>query len=330
MNSTEINRQTNIKNDRCDSILPTDGEGEQLGGEFPMPTGCDSELQAVLMAWHSATVRLEQTHHALREEVKRLTDELESKNRQLAKKNRLADLGRMAAHVAHEVRNNLVPVTLYLSLLERRLEPDDTSRQLLDKVTAGFAELQSTVTDLLYFTSDSGPAMTRFSLRDAIDEVIVSLSEQLVAQEISTEISVPTEATILADADMFRRAILHLVRNAIDSMSGGGALAVTVRNEGQETWIEIGDTGEGLFDPDVDDAFEPFVEPRRGGTGLELAIVQRITEVHGGHAAAVARPEGGAIMTICIPNDIPEPHEIKTSTHRNDVIEESTENEEAA
>ena len=74
-------------------------------------------LAALLSAWQTATDRLQQTHQILREEVKRLTDELEIKNRELARKNRLADLGQMAAHVAHEVRNSLVPMTLYLSLL---------------------------------------------------------------------------------------------------------------------------------------------------------------------------------------------------------------------
>ena len=88
---------------------------------FPDPMSLDSQadLQTVLAAWHGATVHLEQTHEALRTEVHRLTEELEVKNRELARKNRLADLGQMASHVAHEVRNNLVPVTLYLSLLRR-------------------------------------------------------------------------------------------------------------------------------------------------------------------------------------------------------------------
>ena len=75
---------------------------------FPQ-TG-SNDLEAVLAAWNAATVRLEQTHEALRTEVGRLTDELEVKNRELARKNRLADLGQMASHIAHEVRNNLVPV----------------------------------------------------------------------------------------------------------------------------------------------------------------------------------------------------------------------------
>ena len=90
---------------------------------FPDPMSLDrrSQLEQVLAAWHGATLRLEQTHEALRTEVCRLTNELEIKNRELARKHRLADLGQMASHVAHEVRNNLVPLTLYLSLLRRRL-----------------------------------------------------------------------------------------------------------------------------------------------------------------------------------------------------------------
>src|SRR5947207_15300437 len=114
----------------------------------PESLDANADLHTVLAAWHGATLRLEQTHEALRQEVHRLTDELESKNRELARKNRLADLGQMASHVAHEVRNSLVPVTLYLSLLRRRLSEDIMSRELLDKLAAGFTTLDATVNDL--------------------------------------------------------------------------------------------------------------------------------------------------------------------------------------
>ena len=111
----------------------------------------------MLAAWNTATVRLQQTHEALRSEVRRLTDELEIKNRELARKNRLADLGQMASHIAHEVRNNLVPVTLYLSLLRRRMSDDSGSLDMLDKIGAGCIALDATVNDLLNFTSDRDP-----------------------------------------------------------------------------------------------------------------------------------------------------------------------------
>ena len=93
----------------------------------------NADLETVLAAWHTATLRLERTHETLCGEVARLTKELEIKNRELARKNRLADLGQMASHVAHEVRNNLVPVSLYMSLLRRRLSDDSGSLDILAK-----------------------------------------------------------------------------------------------------------------------------------------------------------------------------------------------------
>src|SRR5262245_51814555 len=80
-----------------------------------------NDLEVILSAWHNATERLQRTHEVLCGEVRRLNHELEAKNRELVRQNRLADLGHMASHVAHEVRNGLAPVTLYLSLLRRRL-----------------------------------------------------------------------------------------------------------------------------------------------------------------------------------------------------------------
>src|SRR6478752_7776425 len=118
----------------------------------PVLNMADADLQTILLAWNEATDRLQQTHEALRSEVSRLSDELEAKNRELARKNRLADLGQMASHVAHEVRNSLVPMKLYLSLLRRRIA-EDSSAGVLDKVMAGFTALEATVGDLLHFST---------------------------------------------------------------------------------------------------------------------------------------------------------------------------------
>ena len=135
-----------------------------------------ADLETVLAAWHAVTVQLEQTHEALRDEVRRLTDELALKNRELARKNRLADLGRMASHVAHEVRNNLVPVTLYMSLLRRRLADDQGNLDILAKIEAGFTAMDATVRDLLHFTSDRDPRIEKFSLRTMVRDCLDSLA----------------------------------------------------------------------------------------------------------------------------------------------------------
>jgi signal transduction histidine kinase len=261
----------------------------------------NSDLEAVLAAWHEATVRLQQTHEVLRGEVRRLTDELEVKNRELARKNRLADLGQVASHVAHEVRNSLVPVTLYLSLLRRRISHDEGSLDVLDKITAGFAALDATVSDLLQFTSDRNPHLRTFFLRRLVEEVCGSLAPQLAAQAITAVVDVRKQLLATADREMLRRALLNLALNALDAMPGGGTLTLTAVATSRGLELEVADSGTGLSDDAKGRAFEPFFTTKRGGTGLGLAIVYRIAEVHGGRVTMENCPDGGAAFTIWLP-----------------------------
>jgi signal transduction histidine kinase len=260
-----------------------------------------ANLETVLAAWHGATLRLEQTHEALRTEVQRLTHELEVKNRELARKNRLADLGQMASHIAHEVRNNLVPVTLYLSLLRRRLSDDIGSCDVLDKVAAGFTAVDACVNDLLHFTADRDPRLEFIDVRRLVQEVLASLKPQLDAQGIDEVLDLAQSPWLFADREMLRRALLNLALNALDAMPDGGRLFITAYEGPQGFELEVADTGEGLSDEARGRAFEPFFSTKSHGTGLGLAIVERIAEVHGGVCLAQNCPDGGAAFTLRLP-----------------------------
>lgn len=276
----------------------------QLSGveELFSPNGIgEIDLEAVLSAWHTATVRLERTHETLCGEVARLTKELEIKNRELARKNRLADLGQMASHVAHEVRNNLVPVSLYMSLLRRRLSDDSDSQSILAKIEAGFTALDATVNDLLSFTAHRQPQWQTFLVGDVVNEVCESLAPQLEAQMIDVDIDVPPNTLLTADREMFRRAILNLVLNAIDAMRGGGDLVITSYEGPRGFELEVADSGPGLSEEQKRKAFEPFFSTKQNGTGLGLSIVYHVAEAHGGTVTAMNCPEGGAAFTIKIP-----------------------------
>jgi signal transduction histidine kinase len=267
-----------------------------------MPTGDTAvDLEAVLAAWHTATLRLERTHETLCAEVARLTKELEHKNRELARKNRLADLGQMASHVAHEVRNSLVPVSLYMSLLRRRLSDDSGSLDILAKVEAGFAALDVTVNDLLNFTAHRNPQWQTFLIGDLVEEVCDSLGPQLEAQLIDLDVDVPPNTLLTADREMVRRALLNLVLNAIDVMPEGGDLVITSYESHSGLEIEVADSGPGLSDEDRRRVFEPFYTTKQNGTGLGLAIVYHIAEAHGGTVTTANCPEGGAAFTIKFP-----------------------------
>ncbi len=263
--------------------------------------GDDADLQTVLAAWHAATLRLERTHVTLQEEVRRLTDELEAKNRELARKNRLADLGQMAAHVAHEVRNTLVPVSLYLSLLRRRLQGDQATLDMLQKVQSGFQALDVTVNDLLHFTSDRDPRCEPFLVADLFEEVCDSLRPQLAAQSISVACKADAALRLTADREMIRRALMNLVLNAVDAMPDGGDLELAAEREGDAVRMAVIDSGAGLGEEILGRLFEPFVTTKPSGTGLGLTIVERIAEVHGGSVSAGNAPGKGARFELRIP-----------------------------
>lgn len=259
------------------------------------------DLAAILHAWNEATQRLQNTHETLRTEVRRLTEELEEKNRELARKNRLADLGQMASHVAHEVRNSLMPVTLYLSLLRRKLQGDDACGEVLNKLEAGFTALEVTVNDLLHFAKDRAPQWEHFEAARLCQEVLQSVAPQLAAQRIHAEVQASPESFVTADREMIRRAVLNLVLNAVDAMPAGGYLVVTAAAGEQGLEIEVADSGPGLPETDQPHLFEPFFTTKHGGTGLGLVIVQRIADAHGGCITACNCPDGGAAFTLHIP-----------------------------
>lgn len=261
----------------------------------------DLDLQTILRAWNDATDRLQKTHETLREEVRRLTDELEAKNRELARRSRLADLGQMASHVAHEVRNSLVPMKLYLSLLRRCRGDAEASTDLLEKFCSGFLALEATVNDLLSFSTERDPKCCRFDAVELVREICGSLAPQLQAQHIDLRLDVSPSATASADRDMVRRAVLNLVLNALDAMPSGGELVVTTCRTRFGIEIEVADSGPGIDQNTLQHLFEPFFTTKSNGTGLGLAIVERIAEAHGGHVLAANCPEGGAAFTLCIP-----------------------------
>jgi signal transduction histidine kinase len=285
------------------ALSPQDNAATRLARP---PAGCDVDLQTILAAWNEATDRLQRTHEALQNEVRRLSDELEAKNRELARKNRLADLGQMASHVAHEVRNSLVPMKLYLSLLRRRINDhhgggDHGSVDVLDKVMAGFTGLEATVGDLLHFSSQRDARRQRVPIAGLVNDVLQSLAPQLQAQGISTRVDCAENLTAMADTDMVRRAVLNLALNALDAMPAGGELVVTACQTRTGLEIEVADSGPGIPAPLVERLFEPFFTTKGSGTGLGLAIVERIAAAHGGRATVANCPEGGAAFTLIFP-----------------------------
>ncbi|MDP1564325.1 MAG: HAMP domain-containing sensor histidine kinase [Pirellulaceae bacterium] len=267
-------------------------------------------LESVLEIWQTTTARLEQTHMILQAEVRRLTDELEEKNRQLAKKNRLADLGQMAGHVAHEVRNHLVPLTLYLSLLRRQMIGSNNSTspssrlsgvELLDKVDANLTAMRKMVQDLLNFTANRQPQWTTIRLHPVIGELFEEVQSQCTAQGIALVCDVPTDLHLTCDVEMLRSALRNLFLNSVDALIKGGNLVVCVQEDHQMLRIEVADDGEGISQEGMSRVFDPFYTTKPTGTGLGLSIVERIMECHSGQVHVRRCEPHGTCFSLSFP-----------------------------
>jgi signal transduction histidine kinase len=276
---------------------------QTLFAERNAPSQPDAaDLQLILAAWHEATDRLQRTHEALQAEVRRLSDELEAKNKELARRNRLADLGQMASHVAHEVRNGLVPIKLYLSLLRRKLRDDANNSEIVGHLETGFSGLETIVSDLLHFSAHRDPSFQLVSVGALLHDLCSSLEPQFAAQGIQASVDTAFDQKAWADADMLRRALLNLILNAVDAMPHGGSLTITARTTEFCLELEIADSGPGLSESSLARLFEPFFTTKNNGTGLGLAIVERIAEAHGGQVLAANGSAGGAAFTLCLPH----------------------------
>ncbi len=271
-----------------------------MGEDWALPAAEDG-LGVVLEAWKAATLRLEKTHEALRAEVSRLTNELEHKNRQLAQKDRLADLGRMAAHIAHELRNSLVPVSLYVSLLRRHLEGDEQGLEILANIESAQRAAESTVADLLQFTAEREPRWEWISVSALLHAVRSSLLPQANAQGVQMILQLSGDFMVRADGDMLRRAVFNLALNALDAMPRGGHFTLRGVGSDEEWRIVAEDDGPGLDDEALCRACEPFYTTKKAGTGLGLAIVSRVVALHGGDVEVANRPNGGARFTLVFP-----------------------------
>ncbi|MEK6675099.1 MAG: ATP-binding protein [Planctomycetota bacterium] len=265
------------------------------------------EFTSVLQNYNDVTERLMRSHELLSHEVCRLREELQEKNKELQRQERLAALGEMAAGVAHEIRNPLGGIGLYGSLLERDLGDRPVQLDLVRRMQRGVRTLESVVGDILAFAGESEPHLERVLLSDILDGAVSQAESRAVGSGVVLDVAESLRVfSLFCDPWQIERAILNLLLNAIDASNGGGH--VWIRDEGREFHqgalvhgIAVEDEGSGIDPTLLDRVFNPFFTTKHTGTGLGLAIVHRIAASHGGSARAENRAGGGAKFTLLLP-----------------------------
>jgi signal transduction histidine kinase len=235
--------------------------------------------------------------------IREVMQQLNEARRQAISAERLAALGEMAAGVAHELRNPLTSVKLLIQRSAQRPQRSMTEKQL-GVVLEEIARMETTIDRMLDFARP--PRMSRIlhDLREVVTRALSLIEGRAHQVDVVIISDLPAAPVwISADSEQLHQVFSNLAQNAIEAMPNGGKLCATIEAETSESTcrVVLSDTGAGISPEVLTRLFEPFVTDKARGTGLGLAVSNRIVKEHGGLLIARNRAEGGAVFTVELP-----------------------------
>jgi signal transduction histidine kinase len=259
-----------------------------------VPTDQRDEMGALATAFNDMTARLGRAR------------ELESQLHQVEK---AAVVGRLAAAIAHEIRNPLNYINLTLDHLRHSFAPEDpakreTFERLADQLKSEVARINRHITDFLKYSRPSALDLQELDLRvqveDALRVILAQASERGIVTSVNSADDVPR---VMADKESLRSAFTNLLINSLEANNGeGGRVDIKLAAEsGDRARVEISDTGSGIAAEDIAKIFEPYFSPKETGTGLGLAIVKKAIDDHDGSITVSSKQGSGTTFTIILP-----------------------------
>jgi len=231
-------------------------------------------------------------------------DSIESINTQLQVSERLAALGRITAGVAHEVKNPLNSMRLWLENLKESLpaEPDSGSQQAVQVLDKEIDRLDAVVKRFLDFTRPMDVRLEATQLADVLKEVMEVAKPQLQRAKIQVAQLLPIDVPeVYVDRALLKQAVLNLVLNAVEAMPSGGQLRLMLSRRGEMAEIAVGDTGKGIPVENRQKIFQLFFTTRPGGSGIGLASTFRIVQLHNGSIDFTTEVGRGTTFRIELP-----------------------------
>ena len=259
-----------------------------------------ANLVEVMERFNESSSKLELRHTALMQEVEDLREQLRAKDEEIKRSERLSVLGETAAALAHEVRNPLGAISLFVSMLKGDLAERPQSLDLVEEIEKSISSLNQVVSNVLHFAKNNKLHLSPINLHSVVQEVAQHFTS-LYGATAMISVSVKGNPFIIADPQALRQCLYNLITNSLQVTGFSGSILIGVSDaypEGPVTLV-VRDNGPGIPSEIFPRLFEPFASGRREGTGLGLSIVKRIVVAHGGEISAKNTP--GAEFTVVLP-----------------------------
>lgn len=243
-----------------------------------------------------------------KESAERAKAELESSYRELqeskdrlVQSEKMAFAGRMAASVAHEIRNPLNMLVLSVQLLQNKISKTNPNRDMVDVIMRNLERIDHLVTELVNCARQPKLKIRNYDINRILNSTIATIREKCRAQKVkiikNLKIDIPK---VRLDKDQIEQAVLNIAKNSIEAMPKRGSITFSTGQDGNYVTISITDTGKGIPEKDIIRIFDPFFTTKKGGTGLGLAICYSIISSHNGFIN-LRSTKGDTCFTIKLP-----------------------------
>jgi two-component system, NtrC family, sensor histidine kinase HydH len=230
--------------------------------------------------------------------------EIKSLEQKMRENERLAAVGRMAGGVAHEVRNPLSSIKGLALLLKNKFpagsKEQDTAALLIQETE----RMNRTIAEMLSFTRPPVLRLGKVDLVELLGRSLELIKAEAMENRIATALETQQDLfPVLGDVDRLQQVMMNVLLNAMQAMEGGGRLLVTLANsmDQQRVEVRISDTGQGIAPELLSQIFYPYFTTKPGGTGIGLAISQKIVADHGGSIEVESEPGKGTTVILHLP-----------------------------
>ncbi|WP_162139880.1 sensor histidine kinase [Limisalsivibrio acetivorans] len=211
----------------------------------------------------------------------------------------LVKMGKLAATVAHELKNPLVAIGGFAKRLASFCN-DPRTENYVRMIQSEVGRLENLVSEILDYSKNVDLKFTLMNLKDVTDEITNLLREKFSVNMVHVSTDVEPGLKVLVDPDRFKQVLINIIINGIQAMPDGGDLKISAEHNEEKTILYIKDSGGGVALDDIEKIFEPFHTTKKDGTGLGLPLSKKIMTAHGGDIV-VSNDESGAVFALILP-----------------------------